>query len=327
MKKRINRLLPGSFLIGFLIFFGSCTDMEQSQVTQDMTLKSIPEVLKTMEKGDEGDLNARKSAGNTYATFNAALGSSGLASVFAQNELTVFAPNDAAFAELGLNPGNIRSLPNLTEILLYHVVGGTVLSTDLMSGFVPTLNGAAVQIDVMTDPMVNDASIILVDKMARNGVIHGIDAVLMPPTKNILELVESNADFSILKTAIEAAGVGDILANTDGLTVFAPDNDAFVALLGEYGFADLNEVVAALGQEGLVRVLAYHVFDGGRVFSSDLSDTSIEMFSGDQLTIDTSGPKLIDFYGRESMILDTDIQATNGVVHVINQVVLPEVLP
>ena len=91
--------------------------------------------------------NARANSKNTFSTFNAALGASGLASVFSRNDLTAFAPTDAAFAELGLNPGNIRRLPNLTEILLYHVVGGTVLSTDLSNTFAQTLNGQFIEIN------------------------------------------------------------------------------------------------------------------------------------------------------------------------------------
>lgn len=320
-----NYFGKGLFAFFLTLMMVSCAEMDESATPMlESNLKTIPEVLKTMEKGDsEQDLNARKSAGNTYATFNAALGKSGLASVFSRNDLTVFAPNDAAFAELGLNPGNIGSVPQLTDILLYHVVSGSVYSTDLMEGFVPTLNGAGIEISLASGPMVNDANIVLVDKKARNGVIHGIDAVLLPPMQNIMELVDGLADFSILRTAIDAAGLRDAVAMTKDITVFAPTNDAFAALLVELGYADLNALVGDIGLDGLTKVLTYHVFAGGRVYSSDLMDGDITMFSGDMLTIDTSGPKLIDEDGRMSMIIQTDIQATNGVVHVIDTVILP----
>ena len=303
--------------------------MEEYAPNVDMvnSLDAIPEVLKSLENGieDSGDINARKRGGATYATFNAALGSSGLASVFARNELTVFAPTDAAFAKLGLNPGNIRRLPNLRDILLYHVVAGTVLSTDLSNGFVPTLNGAAVEINLNNGAKVNDANIVMVDKRARNGVIHGIDEVLLPPTENIVEIAMGNSNFSILVDAVIAAGFVDLLATTDNLTVFAPTNDAFVGLLVELGFGSLEELIDednGIGLEGLQRVLAYHVF-AGRVYSSDLSNTTIKMFSGVDLTIDVSGPRLIDIRNRESNIGSTDIQATNGLIHVIDKVILP----
>ncbi len=279
--------------------------------------------MKSIGSGlDSGNESARKTAGATYATFNAALGSSGLASVFAQNELTVFAPTDAAFAALGLNPGNIRNVPNLQNILLYHVVAGTVLSTDLTNGYVPTVNGAAVEINLNAGAKVNDANIVMVNTRARNGVIHGIDKVLLPPTQNIVEIAAGNENFSILVAAVEAAGYVELLATTNNLTVFAPTNDAFLDLLKELGFDSLEKLLDKIQVEGLQKVLAYHVFSG-RVFSSDLSNTSIKMLSEDELTIDVSGPSLIDLSGRVSGIVATDIQATNGVIHVIDKVVLP----
>jgi uncharacterized surface protein with fasciclin (FAS1) repeats len=314
-----------ALIILFAVGGWSCSEMEQDAMTfqEPPSDLSLVEVLKSIENGQEnGQENARKTAGATYATFNAALGSSGLASVFAKNNLTVFAPTDAAFAELGLNPGNIRRQPNLTNILLYHVVPGTVLSTDLKNGFVPTVNGASVEINLSGGAKVNDANIVMVDTRARNGVIHGIDKVLLPPTQNIVQIAAGNANFSILVAAVEAAGYVELLATTNNLTVFAPTNEAFGSLLEELGVDTLDKLIEAIGIEGLQQVLAYHVF-AGRVFSSDLSNTKISMFSGDELTVDISGPSLIDFRERVSGITATDIQATNGVIHIIDKVVLP----
>jgi uncharacterized surface protein with fasciclin (FAS1) repeats len=149
--------------------------------------------------------------------------------------------------------------------------------------------------------------------------------VLLPPTQNIVEIALGNPDFSILVDAVIAAGFVDLLASTDNLTVFAPTNEAFSDLLIELGFNSLEELIDeedGIGLQGLQQVLAYHVF-AGRVYSSNLSNTSIEMFSGDELTIDVSGPSLIDAGGRVAGIVDTDIQATNGVIHVISKVILP----
>jgi uncharacterized surface protein with fasciclin (FAS1) repeats len=314
-----------ALIILFAVGGWSCSEMEQDAMTfqEPPSDLSLVEVLKSIENGQEnGQEDARKTAGATYATFNAALGSSGLASVFAKNNLTVFAPTDAAFAELGLNPGNIRRQPNLTNILLYHVVPGTVLSTDLKNGFVPTVNGASVEINLSGGAKVNDANIVMVDTRARNGVIHGIDKVLLPPTQNIVQIAAGNANFSILVAAVEAAGYVELLATTNNLTVFAPTNEAFGSLLEELGVDTLDKLIEAIGIEGLQQVLAYHVF-AGRVFSSDLSNTKISMFSGDELTVDISGPSLIDFRERVSGITATDIQATNGVIHIIDKVVLP----
>lgn len=322
MTKSINQLIKGGLLLVLVVFMASCSQMEEQAVPAN-SLKSIPEVLRSLENGEEAEnSNARKSAGSTYATFNAALGKSGLASVFAKNDLTVFAPNDAAFAQLGLNPGNIGTVPGLTDILLYHVVAGSVFSTDLTEGFVPTVNGAAVEISLVGGAKVNDANIVMVDKEARNGVIHGIDAVLLPPTENLMDLVNGNPNFSILKFALEATGLDEAVATVNNLTVFAPTDAAFADLLVELGFSSLDELVAAVGLDGLASVLQYHVFAGGRVYSSDLVDGEITMFSDDIVTVDTAGPLLIDINGRESNITATDIQASNGVVHVLDKVIL-----
>lgn len=324
MPTSINQFIKGGMYLILALIMVSCAEIaEETNPVQELSTNSIPEVLKSMAEPQVGqDLNARRSAGATYATFNAALGKSGLASVFSRNNLTVFAPTDAAFAALGLNPGNVGNVPGLTNILLYHVVPGAVFAKDLKAGFVPTVQGAAVQISLMGGPKVNDANIILVDKQARNGVIHGIDKVLLPPTQNIMELVDGNQNFSVLKTAIDVAGLRGALSTTNNLTVFAPTNQAFLDLLEELGFGSLEALVGAIGQDGLIRVLKYHVFAGGRVYSSDLTNTDITMFSGDEVTVDVSGPKLIDLNDRESNITATDIQATNGVVHVIDKVIV-----
>jgi uncharacterized surface protein with fasciclin (FAS1) repeats len=166
LQKSKTLVWAGAFSV-LLCLSWSCSTIEDNQPVVDIEsdLMTIPAVLKSMENGvdDDVDFSARKKKA-TFATFNAALGSTGLASVFAKNDLTVFAPTDEAFAKLGLNPGNVRRAENLSDILLYHVVAGTVLSTDLSEGFVPTLNGAAVEISLASGAKVNDANIVLVDK-------------------------------------------------------------------------------------------------------------------------------------------------------------------
>lgn len=308
-------------LLSFLIV--SCTDMEESvSPNLESNLKSIPEVLKTMVKGDlPGGENARKNPGNTYATFNAALGKSGLASVFAENELTVFAPTDAAFSELGLNPGNIGELEGLTEILLYHVVAGSVYAADLMEGYVPTVNGASVLISLSNGPMVNDASIILTDKKARNGVIHGIDKVLLPPMQNVMEILDdptSGADFTTLRAAIDAIpGLREEIASTQNITVFAPDNDAFTTL-----GLNADNIGNSLDPVTLEFVLRYHIFGAGRVFSTDLVDGPITMSQGSSLTVDASNSSLVAVNSTAN-IISVDIQTSNAVIHRIDAVLLP----
>jgi transforming growth factor-beta-induced protein len=256
----------------------------------------------------------------SFATLNVALARTGLAGVVSREQLTVFAPTDEAFAALGLNQRNIASVPNLKEILLYHVVAGMVYSNQLSNGYVPTLNGAAVNIMIDGGVKVNDANVIIADIKARNGVIHAIDQVLFPPTQNIVEIALDNEEFSILVDAVLAAGLAETLATGGPFTVFAPTNDAFVSLLGEFGWNGLGDIPAEL----LDRVLKYHVVSG-RVFSTDLPAGPLEVttIGGETFTIDVTIPGITDGEGREAGIIATDIQATNGVIHVINKVIVP----
>ncbi|HSJ68568.1 MAG TPA: fasciclin domain-containing protein [Anditalea sp.] len=322
MKPKMNQVLWSLVLTASLIFMVGCNGLDDAEpIMEDSSdLMDIPATLKSIEDGltDQNYPDARVKK-PTYATFNAALGSSGLASVFARNELTVFAPTDAAFAELGLNPGNIRSVENLRDILLYHVVPGTVLSTDLEEGFVNMQLGLSAVISLEDGPMVNNANIIMTDKKARNGVIHGIDAVLLPA--NLAELLSYNNDFSLLYQAVGAAGLADAVASGT-LTIFAPNNAAFVDLLGELKLGSLAEVLEAVGEDGLRDILLYHVV-GGKVLAADLSNGEVESLLEETFTVDLSGPKLIDNKGRESFILNTDVIATNGAIHEISRVILP----
>ena len=106
-------------------------------------------------------------------------------------ELTVFAPTNQAFddlaAALGTDIAGVLANPQLAEILLYHVVGGTVLSTDLVNGSVPTLNGQTVMVDLTAGVMINSANVITADLTTDNGVVHVIDAVLVPDLSDLDE--------------------------------------------------------------------------------------------------------------------------------------------
>ncbi|MFC3881033.1 fasciclin domain-containing protein [Algoriphagus namhaensis] len=316
------------FLLSFAI--ASCSGMEEPNSPDlQSNLNSIPEILKTMENGDNtGSENFRKSAGNTYATFNAALAKSGLNSVFAQEELTVFAPNDAAFAELDLNPGNIGDLEGLSDILLYHVISGSVFEADLTNGMVPTLSGESVEISLVNGPMVNDANIVLTDKKARNGVIHGIDKVLLgpigpPADPSILEIIEFDPRFSRLNFAINLLpALQADLAALSNATLFAPDDAAFDAVnLSEEIIRNSIEI---FGRAAIVENrLRYHLFDGGTVLSTDLVDGQITMSQGGLVTVLASNPSLLDENNNPAEITDVDVVASNGVIHIINKVLTP----
>lgn len=328
MKKYISTLMGLMkirivLLTAITMFAVSCQE-EQIAVNDlsDATDQSIDQVLESYGNADN-DANASRIKGNsrnTFSTLSVALARTGLAGVVSSKRLTVFAPTDAAFAELGLNVRNIASVPNLKEILLYHVLGNVVYSTDLSNGFVPTLNGAAVEVKLTNGVMINDANVVKADIKARNGVIHAIDKVLFPPSKNLVELAQSfDPEFSILVQAVIKADLDGVLASGGPYTVFAPTNAAFIALLGELGATSLDDI----DEDLLKSVLLYHVVEG-RVYSSDLSSGEVKTLGG-SFDLDLGTLKITDARGREAGLIPAllNVQATNGVVHVIDRVILP----
>jgi uncharacterized surface protein with fasciclin (FAS1) repeats len=241
--------------------------------------------------------------------------------------LTVFAPTDAAFAALPM--GTIEALladPTglLTQILLYHVVGASALSTDLSNGqTITTLNGEDVVVTINANGVfINDAQVIVADVMADNGVVHVIDAVLLPPaapTNTILDIVVNSADHNTLEAAVLAAGLQGALAGPGPLTVFAPTDAAFAALP-----AGTIDALLADPTGLLTDILLYHAV-AGVALSTDLTDgMMVTTLEGTDIivTINANG-----VFINDAQVIVADIMADNGVVHVIDAVLVPEVTP
>jgi transforming growth factor-beta-induced protein len=265
-------------------------------------------------------------------------------------ELTVFAPTDAAFAALAEALGEeafaevLADPAALTNILLYHVVEGTVPSADLIGLFggpnetvsVRSLQGQNIDFTLREDDVIEvdggEAVIQSVDVTASNGVIHVISGVILPESRTLAELVTDLAsaeepEFSTLLTAVAAADPAVLEALSDPeaeLTVFAPTDAAFAALaeaLGEEAFAGVLADPAALTD-----ILLYHVF-GGVAYYADVAEMldedgnlTIEMLNGDEATISVSDMGAMI---AGANIVATDVEAANGVVHVIDAVILP----
>ncbi|WP_439183692.1 fasciclin domain-containing protein [Carboxylicivirga taeanensis] len=323
-------------LLAFALVFAGCEkdanvspepQNEQQLYDIETTLKMITENPDFLAETGEGDLKRWKrypSFGNlTYALFKTRL-----FSTVVRNQLTVFAPTDEAFKKLFAQIGvrSIREVPveQLRAILLYHVIEGKVKSDQLTNGFVPTLNGAAVEVNLDNGVMINNANVQYADIRALNGIIHIIDEVLLPPTQNLVEIAQGNEAFSILVQAVIKANLAETLATGGPYTVFAPTDDAFVALLNELGpeFNSLDDIPVEL----LTQVLLYHVVDG-RVYSSDLpaEPLSVTTLQGEAFSIDVTVPSITDVNSREAGLVGSllNIQGTNGVIHVIDRVILP----
>ncbi|WP_027137494.1 fasciclin domain-containing protein [Gaetbulibacter saemankumensis] len=319
------KLLISLFFSSLLILV-SCNNESIDGNEYEASKGNIVAVLKSFDTNSEvasKTINGKR--GNEKPTFKAltvALAKTGLSGIYSSNQLTAFAPTDAAFEKLGLNHQNIASVPNLASILLYHVVVGKVYSTDLQNGFVETLNGASVEINLGDGVMVNMANVDLayVDIEARNGVIHAIDSVLFPPAGNIVEVASSfDPEFTSLLKAATIAGLADVLMMEDMYTVFAPTNEAFENLIsGLDGFNSLDDFDSEDEIELLRKIVLYHVVPG-KVFSTDLSDGYTPTANGAAVMVKIDG----NVYINDAMVTAANVQATNGIIHVIDKVLLP----
>ena len=243
--------------------------------------------------------------------------------------LTVFAPTNDAFAallaELGVTKDELLADTELlTRVLTYHVVPARVLKADIVPGTpVTTLQGGSFTVGsdlAITDSRARTAGIAGTDVFTSNGVIHVVDRVILPlPADNIVQVAQSLPQFSILVEAVVAAGLVDALSADGPLTVFAPTNDAFAALLAELGVT--KEALLA-DTALLTRVLTYHVVPG-RVLRADVPVGSpITTLQGDTFTVDAS-LAITDQRSRTAGIVATDVFASNGVIHVLDRVILP----
>lgn len=249
---------------------------------------------------------------------------------------TVFAPTNAAFSTFLASAGfsGVDQVPVevLRNILLNHVFGGTIRSTDLATGYGTTSavygstnNNLSIYINTDGSVTLNGISnVTSVDIEASNGIVHIVDAVIGLPT--ITTFAAANPDFSILVEALTRADLtanyAEVLSGAGPFTVFAPTNAAFAALLTELGATSLDDVPAAL----LEQVLLYHVVGNANVRAADLSEgQQVTTLQTQSFTIGlTGGPSITDARGREVNIILTDVQAANGVVHAIDRVLLPQ---
>ena len=250
---------------------------------------------------------------------------------------TVFAPDDAAFTASGITTTVLNSLTaaQVQNILLYHTIGSKIVAADVPAG--PNAKVITASSDSVfvtknsTGVYINGIKVNTTDVAADNGVIHTIGKVLIPPAGNIVETAVASGLDSLVKAvtrATTAPGGDPTLASTLGsvrLSVFAPTNAAFTQLLGALGLAKIDDIPVAT----LLAVLRYHVV-GGRAFSSDLSNGNLSMLAGGNtvinLTNGTNGGPTIAGNGNganKSNIIATNIVCRNGVVHLIDRVLLP----
>jgi uncharacterized surface protein with fasciclin (FAS1) repeats len=263
-------------------------------------------------------------AAGSFKTLAAALGAANLVDTLkGKGPFTVFAPTDAAFAKLP--KGTVatllekKNLPTLTSILTYHVVGGSMPAKKVLeqSGLV-TLNGqrAALAVNKKSQASIAGATIVTTDIQCSNGIIHVIDAVMMPATGNIVDVASKAGTFNTLIAAAKAAGLVGTLTSKGPFTVLAPTDAAFAKLPA----GTVEMLLKPENKAKLASILTYHVV-AGRAFAADVAKaTSVKSVQGGAIKITAKNGKVM---ANSATIVATDINASNGVVHVIDQVILP----
>ncbi|TKS57583.1 fasciclin domain-containing protein [Mesohalobacter halotolerans] len=259
----------------------------------------------------------------------------GLDQVLSSGTFTVFAPTDDAFS--GIDPSTLTD-DELTNLLLNHVVTGNVLSTDLTNGYVKTNatesysgNNNFIDLYVNIDNGVNlnnSSEVTVADLESSNGTVHVVDAVITIP--NVVDLAASNPMFSNLATALTQENLIATLSTDAGtspapFTVFAPNDMAFQNFLDEDPNDPFETIDDVLNFSALTDVLTYHVLPDGAVRAADISDgITPATVQGETITINIpDGVTITDQNGRVVNIIATDVTGSNGVIHVLDNVILP----
>ena len=292
------------------------TDIE----TSNGVIHVIDTVL--LPPADKLDIVDTAVADGRFTTLVAALTAAGLVDTLkGEGPFTVFAPTDDAFAKLPagtveslLKPENLEHLKN---ILLYHVVAGKVMAADVVKlEKAATVLGPSVKITVDgSKVMINDAEVLITDIETSNGVIHVIDTVILPPA-DIVDTAVADGRFTTLVAALKAAGLVDALKAAGPFTVFAPTDDAFAKLPA----GTVESLLKPENLEKLKSILLYHVVSGKVMAADVIKLTSAVTLQGTDVTIKIDGDKV---YINDAQVIITDIETLNGVIHVIDIVLLP----
>ena len=272
-------------------------------------------------------------ADGRFTTLVAAVQAAGLVDTLkGAGPFTVFAPTDEAFAKLPagtvenlLKPENLETLKN---VLLYHVVSGNVMAADVVTldgKTADTVAGSAVNISVKDGNVFlnENVQVIITDIVTSNGVIHVIDTVLLPPAKlaDIVDTAVADGRFTTLVAAVQAAGLVDTLKGAGPFTVFAPTDEAFAKLPA----GTVETLLKPENLETLKNTLLYHVVSGN-VMAADVVTLDGKMadtaFAGNSIKISVKDGKV--YLNENVQVIITDVMTTNGVIHVIDTVLLPE---
>ena len=254
-----------------------------------------------------------------------------LETVSTAEELTLFAPDNAAFVAAGITSLEGLDKEALTPILLYHVLGAKVLSTQLPAdGMAMTLSSdQMIYLGYLNNDVVlinGLTKITAVDMEKSNGVVHMIDRTLVPPAGDVVDIAIALADmgddsqFTVLVSLLASDTYADIttaLKNAENVTVFAPTDDAF---------GDISDTIEGLTTEQIANVLKYHAAPA-RVFSTDLVDGQVIGMLNEQTVMVNSADGMVSLTdksgGEDAKVIEVNVHGSNGVIHVVDKVLIP----
>lgn len=324
--KKIIALTALSLLSPAVIAGQNCKSLQRTSVArpcQQSQVRYIMTAHPTARPEAKADIVDTAVAAGSFKTLVAAVKAAGLVETLkGDGPFTVFAPTDEAFAKLP--EGTVESLlkpenkDKLVSILTYHVVPGKVTAAQVVKlKGAKTVQGQQIDIAAGDDGVkVDNAGVVKTDIHTSNGVIHVVDSVLLPADKDIVDTAAGNDSFQTLVAAVKAAGLVETLKGEGPFTVFAPTDEAF-AKLPEGTVANL---LKPENKDKLVSILTYHVVPG-RVLSSDVVKvSSAKTVNGKSAQVKVTGSG-VQIDGAN--VIATDIDTANGVIHVIDSVILP----
>ena len=276
-----------------------------------------------VEKADIVDTAVKA---GSFKTLVAAVKAAGLVETLkGKGPFTVFAPTDEAFAKLP--KGTVEELlkpenkDKLVAVLTYHVVPGNVMAADVVKlKSAKTVQGQEVTIAVANGSVsVDNAKVVKTDIACSNGVIHVIDSVILPKAEtkapDIVDTAVAAGSFKTLVAAVQAAGLVETLKGKGPFTVFAPTDEAFAKLPK----GTVEDLLKPENKDKLVAILTYHVVPGALKAGDVVAAKELKTVNGKAASITTEGGAKIAGAG----IVKTDIETSNGIIHVIDSVILP----
>ncbi|MCH2177328.1 MAG: fasciclin domain-containing protein [Mariniblastus sp.] len=288
-----------------------------------LTLLATSLVLGSDLRAQQSTIVETAIAAGNFNTLVTAVKSAGLVDTLnGRKEFTVFAPTDAAFNNI--DPATLESLLQpenkslLTSILTYHVLSGRVAAKDAYDlTDAPSVNGQRLNLNFKGDALrINNAVITTTDIQCSNGVIHVIDTVLLPEQSTVLSVANDAGNFSTLLAAVGVAGLNDTLNGPGPFTVLAPTDEAFSKLPE----GTVTSLLQPENREQLINVLKYHVLPG-RVYDDEaVAAGRANTLLGPSIDIGLSADGISI---NQASLIAKNIETSNGLVHVIDQVLLP----